>query len=120
MYIIDVQDEKEAAPVEETVSVDDATDAFITSTRTGKVINSYEAVYKDLSVQEALKSGNDTEARSYIKAKLCNLGLAKEVCHIKSLSVIYCWQRVDKFLTEEIQLAINLSRFIFISSVLSY
>ena len=70
---------KETVPVGEVVSIDDATDEIITSARTGKVINSYEAVYQDLSVQEALKSGNDTEARSYIKSKLCNLGLAKEV-----------------------------------------
>lgn len=71
-------DTKETAPAEEGVSIDEATDAIITSTRTGKVINSYGAIYEDPSVQEALKSGNDTEARTYIKSKLCNLGLAKE------------------------------------------
>lgn len=77
--------------MEEGVSVDDAADAIITSTRTGKVINSYEAVYEDPSVQEALKSGNDTEARSYIKSKLCNLGLAKEVLLMILLSAISCF-----------------------------
>ena len=77
--------------MEEGVSVDDAADAIITSTRTGKVIISYEAVYEDPSVQEALKSGNDTEARSYIKSKLCNLGLAKEVLLMILLSAISCF-----------------------------
>ena len=61
------------------VDVEEAADAILDSTRTGKVINTYEAVYGDPSVQKALQGGNDTEARTYIKEKLCNLGLAKEV-----------------------------------------
>lgn len=61
------------------VDVEDAADAILHSTRTGKVINTYEAVYEDPAVQEALAKGNDTESRTYIKEKLCNLGLAKEV-----------------------------------------
>ncbi len=60
--------------------VETAADAFIHSTRTGKVINTYEAVYEDASIQKALQEGKDTEARTYIKEKLCKLGLAKEVC----------------------------------------
>lgn len=62
------------------VDVETAADAFLQSTRTGKVINTYEAVYEDPSIQKALQEGKDTEARTYIKEKLCKLGLAKEVC----------------------------------------
>lgn len=60
--------------------VETAADAILHSTRTGKVINAYEAVYEDPSIQKALQEGKDTEARTYIKEKLCKLGLAKEVC----------------------------------------
>lgn len=61
------------------VDVETAADAILHSTRTGKVINTYEAVYEDPSIQKALQEGKDTEARTYIKEKLCKLGLAKEV-----------------------------------------
>lgn len=61
------------------VDVETAADAILQSTRTGKVINTYEAVYEDPSIQKALQEGKDTEARTYIKEKLCKLGLAKEV-----------------------------------------
>ena len=44
------------------------------------MINTYEAVYEDAFIQKALQEGKDTEARTYIKEKLCKLGLAKEVC----------------------------------------
>ena len=64
---------------EGTVDVETAADAIIHSTRSGKVINTYEAVYEDPSIQKALQEGKDTEARTYIKEKLCKLGLAKEV-----------------------------------------
>lgn len=69
------------------MDVESAADAILHSTRTGKVINTYEAVYEDQHVQEALQKGNDTEARTYIKEKLCNLGLAKEVAN--SLDFIF-------------------------------
>lgn len=63
----------------EAVDVETAADAILHSTRTGKVINTYEAVYEDPSIQKALQEGKDNEARTYIKEKLCKLGLAKEV-----------------------------------------
>lgn len=69
-----------------TPDVEAAADAILQSTRTGKVINTYEAVYEDQHVQEALQKGNDTEARTYIKEKLCNLGLAKECAKLYSKS----------------------------------
>lgn len=72
------------------MNVEEAADAILHSTRTGKVINTYEAVYEDPAVQQALERGNDTEARGYIKQKLCNLGLAKEVSFItQKLFVLY-------------------------------
>ena len=54
-------------------------EAIITSSRTGKAISDYKDVYEDSSVQEALHNGNDTEARSFIKQKLCALGYQKDV-----------------------------------------
>ncbi|XP_032795398.2 uncharacterized protein LOC116931857 [Daphnia magna] len=74
---------------EESSSVDDvetAADAILHSTRTGKVINAYEAVYEDPSIQKALQEGKDTEARTYIKEKLCKLGLAKECAKLSAKS----------------------------------
>ncbi len=65
---------------ESSTDVETAADAIIQSTRNGKVINTYEAVYEDPSIQKALQEGKDNEARTYIKEKLCKLGLAKEVC----------------------------------------
>lgn len=67
------------------MNVEEAAEAILHSTRNGKVINAYEAVYEDPSVQQALQQGNDTEARTYIKQKLCNLGLAKEVNNVTAL-----------------------------------
>lgn len=54
-------------------------EAILTSTRNGKAISNYEAVYEDPSVQEALQAGDDTQARGHIKNKLCNLGYVKDV-----------------------------------------
>jgi hypothetical protein len=53
------------------------------------VINTYEAFYEDPSIQKALQEGKDTEARTYIKEKLCKLGLAKEVCNSFTFSSMF-------------------------------
>lgn len=66
-------------PLEDAASVDETVDSILTSTRTGKALQSYEAVYADPSVQEALTSGDDVEARGKIKEKLCKLGYTKDV-----------------------------------------
>ena len=71
--------EESASEGESLVPADEAVEAIITSTRTGKAISTYEAIYEDPSVQEALKSGDDTQARGFIKEKLCSLGYVKEV-----------------------------------------
>lgn len=65
--------------VEASANVDDTVDTILQSTRNGKTINTYQAVYDDPSVQEALKKGDDTQARGFIKEKLCKLGYVKEV-----------------------------------------
>ena len=65
--------------VEEAASADNVADAIITITQPGKLINVYEKVDQDSTVQQVFQSDKDTEVRSSIKAKLCELGLAKEV-----------------------------------------
>lgn len=43
--------------------------------RSGRALHGFDDVYTDPQVQQALHSGNDSQARHYIKERLCNLGL---------------------------------------------
>ncbi|PSN36360.1 hypothetical protein C0J52_19727 [Blattella germanica] len=71
-------------------SVDQATDSeslietIVASTRQGRTLqqDGYNQVAADPQVRQAIESGNDSEARHYIREKLCNLGLMSPV-HIK-------------------------------------
>ncbi|XP_076160506.1 uncharacterized protein LOC143143294 isoform X2 [Ptiloglossa arizonensis] len=48
---------------------------ILVSNRQGRNIEGYDQVYADPAVKNALQLGNDTIARTYIRDKLCNLGL---------------------------------------------
>lgn len=48
---------------------------ILVSNRQGRNIEGYDQVYADPNVKNALEVGNDTVARSYIRDKLCTLGL---------------------------------------------
>ncbi|XP_053987952.1 uncharacterized protein LOC128881189 [Hylaeus volcanicus] len=48
---------------------------ILVSNRQGRNIEGYDQVYADPNVKNALQLGNDTIARSYIRDKLCSLGL---------------------------------------------
>ena len=80
-----ITNNKEAAPAGGGANLDDTKDVTITSTRTGKGILIYEQLYGNPSAQKVLQS--NTEARSQLKAKLCELGLTNEVLlfHKKNL-----------------------------------
>ncbi|XP_068082200.1 uncharacterized protein [Anabrus simplex] len=50
-------------------------DNILASSRQGRNLQGFDEVYSDPNVQEALQTGNDSQARHYIKERLCNLGL---------------------------------------------
>ncbi|XP_049860124.1 uncharacterized protein LOC126354469 isoform X1 [Schistocerca gregaria] len=50
-------------------------DSILQSGRQGRNLDGYDDVYSDPNVQHALTAGNDTQARHYIRERLCNLGL---------------------------------------------
>lgn len=50
-------------------------DDILVSNRQGRNIEGFDQLYADPEVKNALQVGNDTVARSYIKDKLCTLGL---------------------------------------------
>lgn len=50
-------------------------DNILVSNRQGRNLEGYDQIYADPEVKNALQLGNDTVARSYIKDKLCSLGL---------------------------------------------
>ncbi|XP_076661797.1 uncharacterized protein LOC143365245 [Halictus rubicundus] len=56
-------------------SVEAVVDEILVSSRQGRNIEGYDQVYADPNVKNALEIGNDTVARSYIRDKLCTLGL---------------------------------------------
>lgn len=43
--------------------------------RQGRALEGFDEVYSDPEVQQALTSGNESQARRYIKDRLCGLGL---------------------------------------------
>lgn len=57
------------------MQVDTVIDDILVSNRQGRNLEGYDEVLSDPNVKSALQLGNDTVARSYIKDKLCNLGL---------------------------------------------
>lgn len=50
-------------------------DSILESSRSGKALDGYNQIYEDPDVQQAINSGNDTQARHYIQDRLCGLGL---------------------------------------------
>lgn len=48
---------------------------ILVSNRQGRNLEGYDEVYSDPNVKNALQLGNDTIARTYIRDKLCTLGL---------------------------------------------
>nr|XP_033330848.1 uncharacterized protein LOC117222924 isoform X2 [Megalopta genalis] len=56
-------------------SVEAVVDEILASSRQGRSIEGFDQVYADPNVKNALQLGNDTVARSYIRDKLCTLGL---------------------------------------------
>jgi len=52
-------------------------DSIVTSSRQGRTLqqDGYNQVASDPQVRQALESGNDSQARHFIREKLCNLGL---------------------------------------------
>lgn len=50
-------------------------DNILIYNRQGRNLEGYDELYADPDVKNALQLGNDTVARSYIKDKLCSLGL---------------------------------------------
>jgi hypothetical protein len=64
-------------------TADDVIEEIINSNRQGRNIDGLDEVYGDLSIKEALNSGNEVQARNLIRDKLCSLGLMQcdEVRH---------------------------------------
>ncbi|XP_076624592.1 uncharacterized protein LOC143343509, partial [Colletes latitarsis] len=56
-------------------SAESLIEEILVSNRQGRNIEGYDQVYADPDVKNALQIGNDTIARSYIRDKLCTLGL---------------------------------------------
>lgn len=50
-------------------------DSILESSRSGKALDGYDQIYEDPEIQQAISSGNDTQARHYIQDRLCGLGL---------------------------------------------
>lgn len=57
------------------LQVDSVIDNILIYNRQGRNLEGYDELYADPDVKNALQLGNDTVARSYIKEKLCSLGL---------------------------------------------
>ncbi|XP_029171369.1 uncharacterized protein LOC114940788 isoform X2 [Nylanderia fulva] len=56
-------------------SIESVIDNILVSNRQGRNLEGYEEVYSDPEVKNALQLGNDTIARTYIRDRLCSLGL---------------------------------------------
>ncbi|XP_025986900.1 uncharacterized protein LOC105197529 isoform X2 [Solenopsis invicta] len=56
-------------------SIDSVIDNILVSNRQGRNLEGYDEIYSDPNVKNALQIGNDTIARTYIRDKLCSLGL---------------------------------------------
>ncbi|KZC11825.1 Serine proteinase stubble [Dufourea novaeangliae] len=56
-------------------TVESVVEEILVSNRQGRNIEGFDQVYADPNVKNALQLGNDTVARSYIRDKLCTLGL---------------------------------------------
>ncbi|KAL0099124.1 hypothetical protein PUN28_020282 [Cardiocondyla obscurior] len=56
-------------------SIESVVDNILVSNRQGRNLEGYDEIYSDPNVKNALQLGNDTIARTYIRDKLCTLGL---------------------------------------------
>ncbi|CAD1480033.1 unnamed protein product, partial [Heterotrigona itama] len=63
------------SPPNEQRSVESVVDEILVSNRQGRNIEGFDQLYADPDVKNALQLGNETIARTYLKDKLCSLGL---------------------------------------------
>ncbi|KAL5292021.1 CLIPA10 family protein [Megaselia abdita] len=56
-------------------AIEEVIDQILRGRREGRTLGEYDQVYADPNIQNALNSGDDSQARNLIKDKLCNLGL---------------------------------------------
>ncbi|KAG8286682.1 hypothetical protein J6590_053632 [Homalodisca vitripennis] len=50
-------------------------DEILESSRAGKALEGFDQIYSDPDVQQAITAGNETQARHFIRERLCGLGL---------------------------------------------
>ncbi|KAK1129683.1 hypothetical protein K0M31_019399 [Melipona bicolor] len=62
-------------PPNEQRSVESVVDEILVSNRQGRNVEGFDQLYADPDVKNALQLGNETIARTYIRDKLCSLGL---------------------------------------------
>ena len=76
---LDTSSSIQVANVTSGVEADEASliDSIVSSSRQGRALeqDGYNQVASDPQVRQALEAGNDSEARHFIREKLCNLGL---------------------------------------------
>lgn len=56
-------------------SIEEVIEEILRGRREGRTLGEYDQVYADANIQNALNSGDDSQARNLIKDKLCSLGL---------------------------------------------
>lgn len=57
------------------IQVESVIDEILVSNRQGRNVEGFDQLYADPEVKNALQLGNETIARTYIRDKLCSLGL---------------------------------------------
>jgi hypothetical protein len=71
-------------------------DSIVSSSRQGRVLqqDGYNQVASDPQVRQAIEAGNDSEARHFIREKLCNLGLMAVSVTLRMTQPSYCHEYV--------------------------
>jgi hypothetical protein len=77
--VLDASSSSQIVNVTSDVEADEESliDSIVSSSRQGRTLqqDGYNQVASDPQVRRAIEAGNDSEARHYIREKLCNLGL---------------------------------------------
>jgi hypothetical protein len=67
-------------------------DSIVSSSRQGRTLqqDGYNQVASDPQVRQAIEAGNDSEARHFIREKLCHLGLMAVSVILRMTQPSYC------------------------------
>jgi len=95
-----------SSPQQNSTNPDSIIDTIVRSGREGRTLgeDAYQQVASEPAFKQALASGNDAQARQFVKDRLCNLGLMAVsannifLLNLRNLSILHIFKNIEQLI----------------------